>query len=193
MTCCRMRSQRAADRLSPENAPATRTDCQDFSFRRRAARPARRRRRSAVNRAIELCFLESVLYQTIDTLSRATNPHVPRPIADHDPDVLILDEPPTGLDPNQKHEVRNLIKRWARTRRSCSHPHPGGSGSRLLAGNHHRPRTHRRQRHAGGAEGTLGDRGCGAGPCTRNGGRNVVRTAGAGSRCSACRDSSPER
>jgi ABC-2 type transport system ATP-binding protein len=31
----------------------------------------------------------------------------------HDPDVLILDEPTDGLDPNQKHEVRNLIKGMA--------------------------------------------------------------------------------
>jgi ABC-2 type transport system ATP-binding protein len=32
----------------------------------------------------------------------------------HDPEVLILDEPTDGLDPNQKHEVRQLIKRLGR-------------------------------------------------------------------------------
>lgn len=69
-------------------------------------------RRSAVNRAVELCFLESVLYQTIDTLSKGYKHRtcLAQSLI-HDPDVLILDEPTDGLDPNQKHEVRNLIKR----------------------------------------------------------------------------------
>ena len=69
-------------------------------------------RRSAVNRAIELCFLESVLYQTIDTLSKGYKHRtcLAQSLI-HDPEVLILDEPTDGLDPNQKHEVRNLIKR----------------------------------------------------------------------------------
>ena len=68
-------------------------------------------RKKAVNRVIELCFLESVLYQTIDTLSKGYKHRTG--LAQsliHDPEVLIMDEPTDGLDPNQKHEVRNLIK-----------------------------------------------------------------------------------
>ena len=66
----------------------------------------------AVNRAVELCFLEAVLHQTIDTLSKGYKHRTCLAQAlIHDPDVLILDEPTDGLHPNQKHEVRNLIKR----------------------------------------------------------------------------------
>ena len=68
-------------------------------------------RKRAVNRAIELCFLENVLHQTIDTLSKGYKHRtcLAQSLI-HDPEVLILDEPTDGLDPNQKHEVRNLIK-----------------------------------------------------------------------------------
>ena len=68
-------------------------------------------RKRAVNRAIELCFLENVLHQTIDTLSKGYKHRtcLAQSLI-HDPDVLILDEPTDGLDPNQKHEVRNLIR-----------------------------------------------------------------------------------
>ena len=59
---------------------------------------------------VELCFLEGVLHQTIDTLSKGYKHRTCLAQAlIHDPDVLILDEPTDGLDPNQKHEVRNLI------------------------------------------------------------------------------------
>ena len=69
-------------------------------------------RKQAVHRAVELCFLENVLYQTIDTLSKGYKHRTCLAQAlVHDPDILIMDEPTDGLDPNQKYEVRNLIKR----------------------------------------------------------------------------------
>ncbi len=68
-------------------------------------------RKKAVNRVVELCFLESVLSQSIDTLSKGYKHRTCLAQAlIHDPQVLIMDEPTDGLDPNQKHEVRNLIR-----------------------------------------------------------------------------------
>jgi ABC-2 type transport system ATP-binding protein len=69
-------------------------------------------KKKAINRVVETCFLESVLYQTIDTLSKGYKHRtcLAQSII-HDPGILILDEPTDGLDPNQKHEVRGLIKR----------------------------------------------------------------------------------
>jgi ABC-2 type transport system ATP-binding protein len=68
-------------------------------------------RKRAVGRAIELCFLQNVAHQTIDTLSKGYKHRtgLAQSLV-HDPDVLIMDEPTDGLDPNQKHEVRGLIK-----------------------------------------------------------------------------------
>src|SRR5262245_61379953 len=69
------------------------------------------KRKQAVGRVIELCFLGSVLRQSIDTLSKGYKHRTCLAQAlIHDPDVLIMDEPTDGLDPNQKHEVRNLIR-----------------------------------------------------------------------------------
>ena len=68
-------------------------------------------RKKAVNHVIELCFLDSVLHQSIDTLSKGYKHRTCLAQAlIHDPQVLIMDEPTDGLDPNQKHEVRNLIR-----------------------------------------------------------------------------------
>jgi ABC-2 type transport system ATP-binding protein len=69
-------------------------------------------RNDAVERAIETCFLTSVAKQSIDTLSKGYRHRTCLAQALlHDPEVLILDEPTDGLDPNQKYEVRQLIKR----------------------------------------------------------------------------------
>ncbi|MFT7687756.1 MAG: ABC-2 type transport system ATP-binding protein [Candidatus Azotimanducaceae bacterium] len=55
--------------------------------------------------------LESVIHQSIDTLSKGFKRRVGLAQAIiHDPKVLILDEPTDGLDPNQKQEVRALIR-----------------------------------------------------------------------------------
>jgi ABC-2 type transport system ATP-binding protein len=71
----------------------------------------RSKRKQAVSRVVELCFLGSVLRQSIDTLSKGYKHRTCLAQAlIHDPDVLIMDEPTAGLDPNQKHEVRNLIR-----------------------------------------------------------------------------------
>ena len=74
-------------------------------------------RRKALARVVDLCFLGSVLHQSIDTLSKGYRHRTCLAQAlIHDPEVLILDEPTDGLDPNQKHEVRNLIRELGRTK-----------------------------------------------------------------------------
>lgn len=62
----------------------------------------------------EILHLEKVSQQPIDTLSKGFKRRVGLAQAIiHDPQVLILDEPTDGLDPNQKQEVRNLIANLA--------------------------------------------------------------------------------
>jgi ABC-2 type transport system ATP-binding protein len=72
-------------------------------------------RRKRLDEVYGLLHLERVLDQTIDTLSKGYRRRVALAQAlVHDPQVLILDEPTDGLDPNQKHEVRELISRMSR-------------------------------------------------------------------------------
>lgn len=71
-------------------------------------------KRKRVDRAIEQVELQGVVDQNIDTLSKGFKRRVGLAQAIlHDPSVLILDEPTDGLDPNQKHQVRNLIQQLA--------------------------------------------------------------------------------
>ncbi len=74
-------------------------------------------RDKAVDHSIDLCFLEPVKHQSIDTLSKGyTHRTCLAQALLHNPEVLILDEPTDGLDPNQKHEARQLIKRLGETK-----------------------------------------------------------------------------
>jgi ABC-2 type transport system ATP-binding protein len=67
-----------------------------------------------VQGAVEKCRLEKVRHQSIGTLSKGFRQRVVFAQAIlHDPPVLIMDEPTDGLDPNQKHVVRLMIKEMA--------------------------------------------------------------------------------
>lgn len=69
----------------------------------------------SVDKAIQKLNLSAVAHQPIETLSKGFNRRVGLAQAIiHDPQILILDEPTDGLDPNQKHEVRHLIQDMAK-------------------------------------------------------------------------------
>lgn len=72
-------------------------------------------RKAALDRVVPMCSIESVYHQSIETLSKGYKRRVGlAQTLIHDPDVLILDEPTDGLDPNQKYEVRKLIGKMAK-------------------------------------------------------------------------------
>jgi len=103
----------------PENAPSY-TDMTVLGFlgfvaELRGFRGEAKKR--AIDRVVEMCFLDAVLHQSVETLSKGYRHRTCFAQAIiHDPEVLIMDEPTDGLDPNQKHEVRTLIRKMGQTK-----------------------------------------------------------------------------
>ena len=100
----------------PEGAPAygdmTPASFLDFVAQVRGYRGAEKQ--VCIEQVVEKTSLKSVLDQSIETLSKGFKRRVGLAQAMlHDPPVLIMDEPTDGLDPNQKHHVRNLIREMA--------------------------------------------------------------------------------
>lgn len=109
-------SARAKIGYLPEGAPlyGDMTTVDFLKFIGRAHGLENAKRREAVEGAVDALQLASVRYQRIETLSKGFKRRVGLAAAIlHDPDVLILDEPTDGLDPNQKHQVRALIQAMA--------------------------------------------------------------------------------
>ncbi|MEW5736974.1 MAG: ATP-binding cassette domain-containing protein [Thermodesulfobacteriota bacterium] len=97
----------------PENAPVyqdmTVTGFLDFVARIRGFSGAEKAK--ALERTVERCFLQDVRQQAVGTLSKGFKQRVCFAQAIlHDPPYLVLDEPTDGLDPNQKYEVRTMIR-----------------------------------------------------------------------------------
>ena len=97
----------------PEGAPAypDMTPASFLGFVAAVRGVPRRQRKEHIHRAASRVHLEGVMHQSIETLSKGYKRRVGLAQAIlHDPEVLIMDEPTDGLDPNQKHEVRALIQ-----------------------------------------------------------------------------------
>ena len=101
----------------PENAPLyEEMFVREFlEFIARMRNVEERKIRLRVIEVLNMCALKDVEFQKLETLSKGYRRRVL--LAQsliHDPKVLILDEPTDGLDPNQKHDVRELIKKLAK-------------------------------------------------------------------------------
>ena len=75
----------------------------------------RKGRNAATDKVIASCFLDKVKHQIISTLSKGYRQRTcfAQSIL-HDPPILILDEPTDGLDPNQKYEIRKIIRNFGK-------------------------------------------------------------------------------
>ena len=98
-------------------------------------------RRRAFERVVEETGLEPVYYRPVSQLSKGFRQRVGLALAIlHEPDVLILDEPTEGLDPNQRVEIRELIRTLGRAHTVLLSTHVMGeveqTCERLLVMNH---------------------------------------------------------
>ncbi len=103
----------------PENGPLypdmTPRGLLEFFADARGLSPAARK--SRIDAVVELCALGSVIGKPIGKLSRGYRQRVGMAqVLLHEPDVLILDEPTAGLDPNQIHEVRETIRKLGQSK-----------------------------------------------------------------------------
>ena len=81
-------------------------------LRRRPRHAARDYKQERIEAVIDLCDLGSVIHKPIGKLSKGYRQRVGMAqTLLHEPDVLILDEPTAGLDPNQIREVRNTMRK----------------------------------------------------------------------------------
>jgi ABC-2 type transport system ATP-binding protein len=103
----------------PENGPLypdmTPRSLLQFFAHARGLPPSQAKDR--VESVVELCGLRSVIGKPISKLSRGFRQRVGMAhVLLHEPDVLILDEPTAGLDPNQIHDVRDTIRKLGQSK-----------------------------------------------------------------------------
>lgn len=103
----------------PENGPLypdmTPLAMLDFFGDARGLAPAYKKQR--IEAVVEICDLSTVLYKPTSKLSKGFKQRVGMAQALlHEPDVLIMDEPTAGLDPNQIRGVRATLKRLSETK-----------------------------------------------------------------------------
>ncbi|MEZ5353212.1 MAG: ABC transporter ATP-binding protein [Bryobacteraceae bacterium] len=103
----------------PENGPLypDMTPLALLRFFGRARGMSGARLRDRIDDVTRMCFLDDVLEKSISKLSKGYRQRVGMAqVLLHEPSVLIMDEPTTGLDPNQIREVRGLIRTLGETK-----------------------------------------------------------------------------